>query len=67
MRWRIIKEIYRVSRSAVLLDGECSEAQQGVAQGCSLSPISFIDCLLKEVEQGGLGVELSDGSACFYR
>ena len=24
--WRIIKEMYRVSRSAVLLDGECSEA-----------------------------------------
>ena len=34
--WRVIKEMYRVSRSAVLLDGECSEAfdvQQGVAQG----------------------------------
>ena len=40
--WRVIKEMYRVSRSAVLLDGECSEAvQQGVAQGCSLSPILF--------------------------
>ena len=54
-----------VSRSAVLLDGECSEAfdvQQGVAQGCSLSPILFINGLLKEVEQAGLGVELSDGS-----
>ena len=39
--WRVIKEMYRVSRSA---DGECSEAfdvQQGVAQGCSLSPILF--------------------------
>ena len=24
--WRVIKEIYRFSRSAVLLDGECSEA-----------------------------------------
>ena len=24
--WRVIKEMYRVSRSAVLLDGECSEA-----------------------------------------
>ena len=60
--------MYRVSRSAVLLDGECSEAfdvQQGVAQGCSLSPILFlvfINGLLKEVEQAGLGVELSDGS-----
>ena len=58
--WRVIKEMYRVSRSAVLLDG-----QQGVAQGCSLSPILFsvfINGLLKEVEQAGLGVELSDGS-----
>ena len=60
--------MYRVSRSAVLLDGECSEAfdvQQGVAQGCSLSPILFsvfINGLFKEVEQAGLGVELSDGS-----
>ena len=60
--WRVIKEMYR---SAVLLDGECSEAfdvQQGVAQGCSLSPILFsvfINGLLKEVEQAGLGVELS--------
>ena len=39
--------------------------QQGVAQGCSLSPILFlvfINGLLKEVEQAGLGVELSDGS-----
>ena len=66
--WRVIKEMYRVSRSAVLLDGECSEAfdvQQGVAQGCSIAPILFsvfINGLLKEVEQAGLGVELSDGS-----
>ena len=66
--WRVIKEMYRVSRSAVLLDGECSEAfdvQQGVAQGCSLSPILFsvfINGILKEVERAGLGVELSDGS-----
>ena len=63
--WRVIKELHRVCRSAVLLDGECSEAfdvQQGVGQGCSLSPILFINGLLKEVEQAGLGVELSDGS-----
>ena len=42
LMWRVIKELYRVSRSAVLLDGECSEAfdvQQGVAQGYSFSPI----------------------------
>ena len=53
--WRVIKEMYSVSRSSVLLDGECS-----------LSPILFsvfINGLLKEVEQAGLGVELSDGSS----
>ena len=44
------------SRSAVLLEGEQSAAfnvEQGVAQGCSLSPILFsvfIHGLLKEVE-----------------
>ena len=33
---RVIKEMYRVSRSAVLLDGECPR-HSCVAQGCSLS------------------------------
>ena len=37
--WRVIKEMYRVSRSAVLLDGERSKA------------ILFINGLLREVEQ----------------
>ena len=42
--WRVIKQMYESSRSAVLLEGERSESfsvQQGVAQGCSLSPILF--------------------------
>ena len=50
--WRVIKEMYRVSRSAVLLDGECSEAfdvQQGVAQGCSFR------CLSMAFEGSGTG------------
>ena len=37
--WRVIKKMYR---SAVLLEGEKSDlfhVEQGVAQGCSLSPI----------------------------
>ena len=28
--WRVIKEMYSVSRSAVLLDGECSEVFDGM-------------------------------------
>ena len=42
--WRVIKKMYEVSRSAVLLEGEKSTTftlEQGVAQGCSLSPILF--------------------------
>ena len=66
--WRVIKKIYESSRSTVLLEGEQSAAfnvEQGVAQGCSLSPILFsvfINGLLKEVEQAELGIELSNGA-----
>ena len=55
--WRVVKGMYEVSRSAVLLEGEKSNmfsVEQGVAQGCSLSPILFsvfINDLLKEVEE----------------
>ena len=49
------------------LEGEKSDTfkiEQGVAQGCSLSPILFsvfINDLLKEVEQTGLGIQLRSG------
>ena len=65
--WRVVKNMYEASRSAVLLEGEKSEifnVEQGVAQGCSLSPILFsvfINDLLTDVEQAELGVELSSG------
>ena len=55
------------SRSVVHLEGEKSDSfnvEQGVAQGCSLSPILFsvfINDLLKEVEQAELGIQLSSG------
>ena len=53
------------SKSTVLLEGEKSDTfkiEQGVAQGCNLSPILFsvfINDLLKEVEQTGLGIHLN--------
>ena len=59
--------MYEVSRSAVLLEGEKSTTftlEQGVAQGCSLSPILFsvfIDDLLREVEKADLGIQLKLG------
>ena len=60
--WRVIKKMYEASKSGVLLEGEKSDMftiEQGVAQGCSLSPILFsvfVNDLLKEVEQTGLGI-----------
>ena len=61
------RKMYESSKSAVLLEGEKSDTftiEQGVAQGCSLSPILFsvfINDLLKEVEQTVLGIQLSSG------
>ena len=63
--WRGTDRMYKSSNSAVLLDGEQSEAfdvEQGVAQGCSLSPILFsvfINGLLREVEEAEIGIDLS--------
>ena len=42
--WHEIKKMYESSKSAVLLEGEKSDMftiEEGVAQGCSLSPILF--------------------------
>ena len=42
--WRVIKNMYEASISAILLEGEKSTTfriEQGVAQGCSLSPCWF--------------------------
>ena len=62
--WRVIKKMYESSKNVVLLEEEKLDTfkiEQGVAQGCSLSPILFsifINDLLKEVEQTGLGIQL---------
>ena len=65
--WRVIKKMYEAFRSTVLLEGEKSamfSVEQGVVQGCSLSPMLFsvfINDLLKDVEQAELGIQLSSG------
>ena len=61
------EDVFKSSKSAILLDGERSEAfdvEQGVAQGCSLSAILFsvfINWLLREVEEAEIGIVLSSG------
>ena len=54
--WRVIKKMYEASRSAVLLEESAVfRVEQGVAQGCSLSPILFsviINDLLKDSRTG---------------
>ena len=65
---RVIKTMYNSSRSAVLLEGEKSptfSVEQGVAQGCSLSPILFsvfISDLLGEIDRAQIGIQLKSGN-----
>ena len=66
MEWRVIKKMYESSKSAILLEGKKSDMfkiEQGMAHGWSLCPILFsvFMNLLKEVEQTGLGIQLSSG------
>ena len=59
-------KIWRVARSAVFLEGEKSDTfslEQGVAQGCSLSPILSSVSILLEVEKAGLGVQHNNGKS----
>ena len=47
--WKIINGMYESSRSALLLEWEkwkVFNVEQGVAQGCSLSPILFLLLLI---------------------
>ena len=66
--WRVIKTMYNSSRSAVLLEGEKSSifsVEQGVVQGCSLSPILFsvfISDLLEEIDRTPIGIQLKSGN-----
>ena len=64
--WRVIKKMY-ASKSAVLLEGEKSDTftiDQNITQNYSLYPILFsvfVNDLLKEVQQNGLGIQLTSG------
>ena len=66
--WRVIKTMYNSSRSAVLLESEKSSTfsvEQGVPQGCSLSPILFsvfISDLLEEIDRAQIGIQLKNGN-----
>ncbi len=55
----IIKNMYNTTQSAVLLEGEISKPfniGEGVAQGCSMSPILF--SIFYEVEKAGIGITI---------
>ena len=60
--WRVIKNMYNITKSAVLLEGEISKPfniGQGVVQGCNILPILFfifINQCLDEVEKAGIGI-----------
>ena len=62
--WRVIKKMYETSKSGVLLKREKSDMFTIEQGDCSLSPILFsvfVNDLLKEVKQTGLGIQLSSG------
>ncbi|CAB1117831.1 unnamed protein product [Ectocarpus sp. CCAP 1310/34] len=64
--WRVLKKMTECTRSAVMLDGELSkffDIEQGVPQGCTLSPTLFqvfINDLLEVVEAVRKGVKVGD-------
>ena len=55
--WRVIRSLYANNRSCIFLEGKSSEflkINQGVAQGCILSPTLFliyINGMLNEIEK----------------
>ena len=65
--WRIVRSLYANNRSCIFLEGKCSDffpVNQGVAQGCTLSPTLFliyINGLLNEIEKcPELGAKFSE-------
>ncbi|CAB1115185.1 unnamed protein product [Ectocarpus sp. CCAP 1310/34] len=64
--WRVLKKMTECTKSAVMLDGELSkffDIEQGVPQGCTLSPTLFqvfINDLLEVVDAVRKGVRVGD-------
>ncbi|CAB1097417.1 unnamed protein product [Ectocarpus sp. CCAP 1310/34] len=64
--WRVLKNMTECTKGAVMLDGELSkifDIEQGVPQGCTLSPTLFqvfINDLLEVVEAVRKGVKVGD-------
>jgi len=62
--WRVVKEMYSVVQSAVLVGEEQTEwfdLSTGVRQGCVMSPILFslfINGLAREINKQGKGVDI---------
>jgi len=56
--------MYSDAKASIQINGSLEEPfpiTAGVAQGCVLSPLFFIVCLddlLKELQEGGLGIEV---------
>ena len=62
--WRVVKEMYSVVQSAVLVGEDQTEwfdLSTGVRQGCVMSPILFslfINGLARKINEVGKGVEV---------
>lgn len=62
--WRVVKGMYHIVESAVLVGEESTEwfeLQAGVRQGCVMSPILFslfINGLARELKEQGQGVDI---------
>jgi hypothetical protein len=62
--WRMITDIYKAVKCAIVVDGEQSEWFEnlvGLRQGCVLSPILFaifIDSMARSIRERNLGVEV---------
>ena len=68
--WRVTKNMYNITKSAVLLEGEIStpfNIGQGVAQGCNILPILFFIFINQWLRRLGLALLLRRMLMLFLR